>query len=138
VEFTYAQTVFPGQENAGMGGASSGFLLLVVIAFVAGIAVGWLLAMRVKGLIRGSINVSTVPSGTATAMRTSWSGEAVKLTSKARTMELSCKCGSTWKFREPQEPGFEPFSTGDTFSCPNCGNVTDMQKVRNLVRDAQA
>lgn len=135
----YTQAVLASQETVGMGAVQTGLFLLVVIAFVAGMAVGWLLATtRSKGRVSGSMDVSSVPPGTATGIRTSWSGEALKATSKARTMELRCKCGSTWKFREPLELGFEPFPAGDTFSCRNCGHVTDLERVRKLVRDARA
>lgn len=120
-----------------MGAASNGLFMIVLFAFVAGIAVGWFFGTaRIR--LGGSMRVSTAPPEATPGICTNWSGEAVKSASKARTMELRCKCGSVWKFRDPPEPGFEPFPVGDSFSCPKCGFATDLRRIRKLVQDARA
>ena len=95
-----------------MGSNLSGPYLLIVIAFVAGIAVGWLLA-TVR--VRGTIHVSARPMGT-----NSGAGTRSLVGTKTRTMELKCTCGSLLKFRDPVEPGYQPYPSGDSVVCPNC------------------
>jgi len=118
-------------------GAQPGVYMLMAAAFFAGLAVGWFAATaRVR--LGGSMRVSSVPQGTTPGIHTSWSSEVAKATAKARTMELRCQCGSVWKFRDPPEPGFEPFPPGNSFSCPKCGHVTDFERIRKLVQDVQS
>ncbi|MGA9720960.1 MAG: hypothetical protein WBQ86_00775 [Candidatus Binatus sp.] len=101
--------------------AASGPLL--GIAFVAGIFVGWVLAnvTRTKEEI-----LSALPPGTDLS-----SGAR-----KVRIMELKCKCGSMLKFRDPVEPGYQPYPSGDSFSCSDCGKVYDLKEIRNLGKGA--
>ncbi len=106
--------------------AASGPLLGIV--FVAGIFVGWVLAnvTRTKETI-----LSALPPGTdlgASARRV-----AMK---KVRTMELKCKCGSVLKFRDPVEPDYQPYPSGDSFSCSSCGKVFDLREIHNLEKGA--
>lgn len=67
----------------------------VLIAFVAGIAVGFLLAVRFK------MSVSVLPSGAG-------AGKRLLMTEKIHMMEVKCVCGSLLKFRDPVEPGYQP------------------------------
>jgi len=108
-------------------GPSSSYLL-VAIAFFAGIAVGWLLAtVRVKG----RLHVSLAPPGASTS--TPWI-----VTTKTQKMEIKCVCGSLMKFRDPVEPGYQPYPTGDSVTCPDCGRVKDLTEIRKLGGNAQA
>jgi hypothetical protein len=101
--------------------AASGPLL--GIAFAAGIFVGWMLAnvARTK-----EVQVSGLPSGTDPS-----TGTRVAKT-KVRVMELICKCGAVLKFRDPLEPGYQPYPSGDSFSCSACGKVYDLREIHKL------
>jgi hypothetical protein len=103
--------------------AASGPLLGIV--FVAGIFVGWTLAKvtRTKEMIQASgvLSGTDLSTGALRAART-----------KVRIMELKCKCGSMLKFRDPVEPGYEPYPSGDSFSCSSCGKVYDLGEIRKL------
>ena len=98
---------------------------LLRIAFVAGIVVGWILAKVTRG--GAMIKVSSLPPGTDTN-----TGSVRVAMKKTRTMELKCKCGSVLKFRDPVEPGYEPYPSGDSFSCSGCGKVYDLKEIRKL------
>jgi hypothetical protein len=100
---------------------------LFVIVFVAGIAVGYLLATLRR---TRTIRLSSLPSGVD-----SGAGGKRRLI-KTRTMELKCKCGALWKFRDPAEPGYEPFPSGDSFTCPGCGKIKDLREIHKLERKA--
>ena len=109
----------------------SSLYLFIAIAFLAGIAVGWLLAtVRVKG----RINVSLEPPGSSTGTQ----GLVTTKTSKTRMMEIKCACGSLMKFRDPVEPGYQPYPTGDSVTCPNCGRSKDLTEIRKLAENVQA
>jgi hypothetical protein len=105
--------------------AASGPLLGIV--FVAGIFVGWVLAnvTRTKEAI-----LSALPPGT------DLSSGARRFATKVRVMELKCKCGAVLKFRDPVEPGYQPYPSGDSFSCPNCGKVYNLGEIRKLEKGA--
>jgi hypothetical protein len=108
-----------------MGSALSSSYLLFAIAFVAGIAVGWLLAtVRVKATIRASALPARTSSG---------AGTRSLAPAKARTMELKCACGSLLKFRDPVEPGYQPYPSGDSVVCPNCGKIKDLSEIRKML-----
>jgi hypothetical protein len=106
--------------------AASGPLL--GIAFVAGIFVGWVLAnvTRTKETI-----LSVLPPGTDVS-----TGVSRVARTKVRIMELKCKCGSVLKFRDPVEPGYQPYPSGDSFSCSDCGKVYDLKEIRKLEKGA--
>ena len=91
--------------------------MLTAIVFLVGIAIGWLLATY---WIRGTVRVSAGPAGTAKTYR----------------MEIKCLCGSVLKFRDPVAPGYEPYPTGDSITCPNCGRVKDLKEIRELQKEA--
>ncbi len=105
--------------------AASGPLLGIV--FVAGIFLGWVLANvnRTRETI-----LSALPPGTDLS-----TGARAGMT-KIRTMELKCECGSVLKFRDPVEPGYEPYPSGDSFSCSSCGKVYDLRQIRKLEKGA--
>ena len=107
--------------------AASGPLLGIV--FVAGILVGWVLAnvMRTKETI-----LSALPLGTDLSSGARRFGKT-----KVRIMELKCQCGMMLKFRDPVEPGYEPYPSGDSFTCSSCGKVYDLKEMRNLATGAQ-
>jgi hypothetical protein len=116
------------QELEDMRSDPSSLYLVAAIAFFAGIAVGWLLAtVRVKGRIQ----VSLAPPGTGTPAR-------LNITTKTRKMEIKCGCGSLMKFRDPVEPGYQPYPTGGSVTCPDCGRTKDLTEIRKLERDVQA
>jgi len=102
---------------------------LLGIAFGAGIVIGWILATVTRG--RATIQLSALPPGTD--MNTGSVRVAMK---KTRTMELKCKCGSVLKFRDPVEPGYQPYPSGDSFSCSGCGKVYDLKEIRKLEKSA--
>jgi len=102
---------------------------LLGIAFGAGIVIGWILATVTRG--RATIQLSALPPGTD--MNTGPVRVAMK---KTRTMELKCKCGSVLKFRDPVEPGYQPYPSGDSFSCSGCGKVYDLKEIRKLEKSA--
>ena len=106
--------------------AVSGPLLGMV--FVAGIVVGWILAnvMRTRDTI-----LAALPPGTDLS---SGAGRIGK--TKVRIMELKCKCGSVLKFRDPVEPGYQPYPSGDSFSCSDCGKVYDLREIHKLEKGA--
>lgn len=109
--------------------AASGPLLGMV--FVAGIVVGWILAnvMRTKDTI-----LAALPPGTDLT-----AGAGLRLgKTKVRIMELKCKCGSVLKFRDPVAPGYQPYPTGDSFTCPDCGKDYNLGEMRNLEKGAQS
>lgn len=58
--------------------------------------------------------------------------------SKTRTMEIKCGCGSLLKFRDPMELGYQPYPSGDSITCPNCGKVMNLKELRKLETGAQA
>ena len=74
--------------------AASGPLLVIV--FIAGVAVGWMLATLRR--TRETIQVSAVPEGTSLG-----AGSARIAAKKVRITELKCKCGTTLKFGDPVE-----------------------------------
>ena len=75
---------------------------LLGIAFVAGIVVGWMLANVTR--TKETIQLAALPPGADP----STDARRVAKT-KVRTMELKCKCGSVLKFRDPVEPGYQPY-----------------------------
>jgi hypothetical protein len=95
--------------------------------FFAGLFAGWLIAtLRVSGNLRFSFQ----PPGKVSPFLA---------TKKTRTLELKCACGSISKFRDtqgPLPPGFQPYPTGDSYSCPKCGKVADLNEIRRLAGDA--
>jgi hypothetical protein len=100
----------------------------ILIAFLLGIGVGWLVAtVRVKG----KIHVSMSPASSGTGNR--WA-----VTKTTQVMELTCACGELLKFRNPVEPGYQPFPSGDSVTCPHCGRVTSLTEIHKLEKDAQA
>jgi hypothetical protein len=103
---------------------------LLGIAFVAGIVVGWILANVTR--TREMIQLSALPPGAD--MNTGSMRVAMK---KTRTMELKCKCGSVLKFRDPLEPGYQPYPSGDSFSCSGCGKVYDLKEIHKLEKSTQ-
>ena len=107
--------------------AASGPLLGMV--FVAGIVVGWILAkvMRTRETI-----LSALPLGTDLG-----TGARLLGKTKIRIMELKCQCGTMLKFRDPVEPGYEPYPSGDSFTCSSCGKVYDLKEMCNLEKGAQ-
>ena len=107
--------------------AASGPLLGIV--FAAGIFVGWLLATVTR--TRATIELSALPPGTDAS-----AGAARVAVKKVRTMELKCRCGSMLKFRDPVEPGYQPFPSGDSFTCSSCGKVYDLREIHKLEKDA--
>jgi hypothetical protein len=107
----------------------TGPYLFAAIAFIAGIAVGWVLA---TARAKASTSDFTSPLMTGSAAGT---GRSARV--KARTMEMKCACGSLSKFRDPVEPGYLPFPDGDSIACPNCGRVTKLKEIRKLAGDAQ-
>ena len=102
---------------------ASGPLLGAV--FIAGIFVGWLLASVTR--TRAAIQLSGLPFGTDVS-----AGAARAAVKKVRTMELKCKCGSVLKFRDPVEPGYQPYPSGDSFTCSSCGKVYDLREIHKL------
>jgi hypothetical protein len=102
--------------------------LLVVAAFLAGLGAGWLLA-TVRG--KGSGRTSLLPTDTATGTRR-------PVTRRIQTMELKCACGSLLKFRDPVEPGYQPYPSGDSVTCPNCGRTRDLKEIRKLESESRA
>lgn len=108
-----------------MSSDPANFYLPAVVAFLAGVAVGWLLAtIRLKG----TIDIHALPVGTGSV-----AGQR-----KTRTMEIKCGCGSLLKFRDPVEPGYQPYPSGDSLTCPNCGRAMNLGEIRKLEKDAQA
>ncbi len=104
--------------------------LMLVVIFVAGLVVGWLLA-AVR--IRGRVSFSIQPTAEGAP------GIVTKSVT-VRTMELRCLCGSVWKFRDaagPPKPAYEPYPSGDTYSCPNCGRAIDLKQIRKLEGEAK-
>jgi hypothetical protein len=101
--------------------------LFALVAFLAGIAVGWLLATS-----RGKGVTSDFTSATATGSVGIGRTRAVK----ARVMEMQCACGTVSKFRDPVEPGYQPFPDGDSITCSSCGRVTKLQQIRKVEKDA--
>jgi hypothetical protein len=103
--------------------------LTVVGIFIAGLLMGWLIAtFRIGGRFR----ISLRPVGSDTP----W-----LVTKTVRTMELKCGCGSVWKFRNadgPVKPGYQPYPTGSSYVCPNCGRVTDLNEIQKLEQDLKA
>jgi hypothetical protein len=109
--------------------AASGPLLGIV--FAAGIVIGWILAnvMRTRDTI-----LSALPPGTDLG-----AGAGLRLgKTKVRIMELKCKCGTMLKFRDPVAPGYEPYPSGDSFSCSSCGKVYNLAEMRSLATGAQS
>lgn len=103
---------------------------LLGIAFVAGIIVGWMLA-NLRRTTETS-QLSAPPPGTDLSI-----GARPVAKTKVRTMELKCKCGSVLKFRDPVEPGYQPYPLGDSFTCSGCGKAYDLKEIRNLEKGAQ-
>lgn len=69
------------------------------------------------------------------------SSSGVVIQKKQRILQLKCKCGSEWRFRDgsgPNPPGFESFPAGNSFVCPNCGTSIDLSQERKLEADALA
>ncbi len=112
-----------------MGSSLAASAPLLGIAFVAGIVVGWMLANVTR--TKETLQVSALPSGTDLS-----SGARRVAMTKVRTMELKCKCGSVLKFRDPVEPGYQPYPSGDSFSCSDCGKVYDLKEIRKLEKGA--
>ena len=113
-----------------MSSESADSYLLAAIAFLAGIVVGWLLAtVRAKA----TKNASAWPEGTDPAV-----GTRRPVTAKIRTMELKCACSALSKFRDPVEPGCQPFPSGDSVACPSCGRVLKLDEFRKLEKDARS
>lgn len=100
--------------------------LLAAIAFFVGVAVGWLLAVA---RAKGRIDVSLALPGASTVTR-----RAVMI--KRQTIEVKCPCGSLMKFRDPVAPGYQPYPTGDSVTCPSCGRTNDLTEIRKLEGDA--
>ncbi len=103
----------------------------VLIIFVAGALVGWFASGKV------STRVSV-------GMRPDLAGDPARpgirfQTTRTRTVVLKCQCGAMWHFREgsgPLPPGTEPFPTGDSYICKNCGRSIDLKQERQLEADA--
>ena len=102
---------------------------LLGIAFVAGIVVGWMLANVTR--TRETIQLAASAPGTDLG-----AGARRIAKTKVRVMELKCKCGSVLKFRDPLEPGYQPYPSGDSFTCSGCGKVYDLREIHNLEKGA--
>jgi len=103
---------------------------LIGMVFIAGVVIGWILAnvTRTKETI-----LSALPPGTDLSTGARRFGKT-----KVRIMELKCKCGTMLKFRDPVAPGYEPYPTGDSFTCSSCGKVYNLAEMRNLEKGAQS
>lgn len=101
-------------------------MVLTAIVFLAGIAIGWTLATY---RLRATIHASAAPGGTA-------AGRPIRV--KTYRMEIRCLCGSVLKFSDPMEPGYQPYPTGASVTCPNCGRVKDLKEIRELQKDVTA
>lgn len=106
------------------------------MVFMAGIAVGWLLAnLRrnkegVQEALQAAAQLSSLPAGTGLKLGT-------RGVTKTRVMEVKCTCGSLLKFRDPVADGYQPFPSGDQFACSSCGKTYDLQEIRKLKSGAQ-
>ena len=107
----------------------SGFAVLLI--FLLGVLVGWILAKLRAGAVL-KIGLSSGSLGPAT----------FKITRTAvRNMTLRCQCGAIWNFREgsgPFPPGTQPMPTGDSFVCPKCGKSIDLTLERQVEAEALA
>jgi len=103
---------------------------LLGIAFVAGIVVGWMLANVTR--TKETIQLSALPPGTDLS-----AGARRFAKTKVRIMELKCKCGTALKFRDPVEPGYQPYPSSGSFTCSGCGKVYDLKEIRDLEKGAQ-
>jgi hypothetical protein len=102
---------------------------LLGIAFLAGIVLGWMLANVTR--TRDTIQLAALPPETDLG-----AGVRRIAKTKVRVMELKCKCGSVLKFRDPVEPGYQPYPSGDSFTCSGCGKVYDLGEIHNLEKGA--
>ena len=103
-------------------------LVVLVVVFLVGFYVG-----RKTSNVRVSTSVDLE--------RSPAEGGPSRLVVKkvVRKMEIKCKCGAIYKFSGgagPLLPGYEPLPTGDSFTCPNCGNQNDLTAARDLMKDA--
>lgn len=99
-------------------------MALTAGVFLAGVLIGWLLATY---RIKATIDVSADTAGTARGRRRR---------AKTYRMEIRCLCGSLLKFSDPVGPGYQPYPTGDSVTCPNCGRVKDLTEIRQLQKEA--
>jgi hypothetical protein len=101
----------------------------VAAALLVGILLGWFFGFIHR--LKFKININAIPpsAGGLSANRSFFSAKFT------RVLNLKCKCGAEYKFREDAIPGreHEPFPAGGTFTCPQCGNVTDLKQIENLV-----
>ena len=102
---------------------------LLGIAFLAGIVLGWMLANVTR--TRETIQLAAPAPGTDLG-----AGARRIAKTKVRVMELKCKCGSVLKFRDPLEPGYQPYPSGDSFTCSGCGKVYNLGEIHNLGKGA--
>lgn len=108
---------------------------VVLMIFVAGVAVGWLAArVRVGGTLNAQLSGQSLPPGTIP--------RGVKITkSVVRRLTLKCQCGAKWDFAEGSDArpaGTKPFPTRDTFECPSCGHSIHLKAERKLEAEALA
>ncbi|HVN63995.1 MAG TPA: hypothetical protein VMT58_05120 [Candidatus Binataceae bacterium] len=89
----------------------------IAFVLVIGVAIGWFIAtFRARKTTLDALRPTVFGAGTGAKQ-------------KIRTIELQCSCGNKLKFRDPVEPGYEPFPQSDSVACPNCGKVRDLGKI---------
>lgn len=102
----------------------------VLVIFVAGVIVGWL----VLGKFSGRLSVGVRPQ-----LPGEFSAPGFHIqTTHTRTMVVKCQCGTIWTFREgsgPFPPNVEPMPAGDSFICKKCGRSIDLKQGRQLEAD---
>jgi len=103
-------------------------VLGLVLVFVVGLVVGWLLG-RVR--LQGAVNVSLQGTGAGAG-----SSRTFSFAKTVRILTLKCQCGATWRFHETSghpDQGSQPMPSGDAFTCPNCGRSMDLHEVRKAL-----
>lgn len=105
--------------------------IAVLAIFLAGALVGWF----ASGKLSARVSVGVRPGLTGDPGRTGIHFQ----TTRTRMIVLKCQCGAIWRFREgigPLPPSTEPFPTGDSYICKQCGRSIDLKQERQVEADA--
>jgi hypothetical protein len=106
-------------------------LMLLLGIFLAGYALGWIMATARSRSIFGSKSGDI----SADAVRAFEAQLGNKATTKM--FRLKCKCGAVWNFRSGDTPGASEVPVlpdGDSYTCPTCGFAINLKPVREMLQ----
>jgi hypothetical protein len=112
-------------------------LLLICGTIAAAFILGWLArSISIRGSMR--VGIDALPSASKLSLGRAKYTETIL---NGNIYQLKCNCGEVSKFRSPSvaEPADLPvLPTADSYSCPKCGFVMDLKRLREITKKLQS